>query len=526
MMVKKFVCVLAIVCLAFALVACGGGSVKVDMDTTGSSATSNGGALVETGDYVYFINGVESYSTAYKTGDVVKGALARVKKSDVAENSSEKSEVVVSKLLVSGDKTAGIYIYGDYVYYAVPSEEKDSKGSVKSDKLNFFRTKLDGTSTSSKISNVDFASDASFRFVKSGDKVYLVVYSSSLYVFDTESCKQVYSYEKTIDEVLFDDNGADGVYFTIKPVNTNLYDEDSSEARQVSYQDVHKVVFGNEVKDEVVLSGAGKYIVTGDKDIGKELSGDGEGFTGVTIDLIKHKDGVLYFSYTSLDTTVGGTFYVALDDDKISADSKETWTNAKEAIINYGDKNASAIFGTSAYYLAKDGIIFVDSTYGILKYDYTAREDSDTDFGVKTLYYSETAKTATIVGVNGDYLYFTESNNVYRVNMKEENAEQVRLNKISVDTSWYAPELFTVGENDYVAVVYTDSNYKSYIYLINATETEKAYKEATDEDKETFYDYEATYETVSAVAKTMLGKMSESDAESFGTYLEGLKEDK
>ena len=523
MMAKKFLCVLAVLCLAFALASCGGGNVKVDMDTTGSAVASNGGALVETGDYVYFINGVESYSTAYKTGEVVKGALARVKKSDVADPEG-KSEIVVSKLLVSGDKTAGVYIYGDYVYYAVPSEEKDSKGSVKNDKLNFFRTKLDGTSTSSKIANVDFANDATFRYLKSGDKVYLAVYSESLYVYDAESCKQVYSYEKTIDEVLFDDNGtSDSVYFTVKPVNTNLYDEDSSEARQVSYQDVHKVVFGNEVKDEIVLSGAGKYIVTADKDIGKELSGDGEGFTGVTIDLLKHKDGVLYFSYTSLDTTVGGTFYVALDDDKIASDSKETWANAKNAIINYGNKNASSIFGSSSYILSKDCIIFVDSTYGILKYDFNARNDENTDFGVKTLYYSETAKTANILSVNGDYLYFTESNNVYRVNIKEENAKEVRLNKISIDTSWYAPEAFTVGGNDYVAVVYSDSNYRSYVYLINATETEKDYNAASDEDKETFYEFEATSETVKAVAKTMLGQMSESDASAFETYLESFE---
>ena len=309
----------------------------------------------------------------------------------------------------------------------------------------------------------------------------------------------------------------------IKPVNENLYDKDSSEAQAVNYHEVRRVVFGNEVKDEVVLSGAGKFIVTSDVATGKELSGEGEGFTGVTVDLLRHKDGILYFSYTSLDTTVGGTFYVALDDAKITSDSKTTWQNAKEAIINYGDKNASAIFSDDAYIASKNNVLFVNSTYGILQYDYTTRDDEDSDFGVKTLYYSEKAKTADIIALKGDYLYFTEGSDIYRVNVKEENAEEVRLNKISIDTSWYAPEVITVDGNDFVAVIYSDSQYESYIYLINANEVEKAYNDSSDEEKEEFYEFEATYDNATAVLKTLLGKMSEDDKTSFEEYLETLE---
>ena len=44
---------------------------------------SNGGFVVEKGNYVYFINGVEAYSSDNTYGTPVKGALMRIAKSDL-----------------------------------------------------------------------------------------------------------------------------------------------------------------------------------------------------------------------------------------------------------------------------------------------------------------------------------------------------------------------------------------------------------------------------------------------------------
>ena len=114
--------------MALGFTACSGNTLA-----TGDKGTDmKGGFVASTNDYVYFINGVESYTTTYKTGKVTKGALMRVKKDKLAAEDAAY-ETVVSKLIVSDDKTAGFYINGEYVYYAVPSTENNKKGETKND---------------------------------------------------------------------------------------------------------------------------------------------------------------------------------------------------------------------------------------------------------------------------------------------------------------------------------------------------------------------------------------------------------
>ena len=519
---KKIICLLAVVCLAVGLTACGG-ETKVEMDNSKVVESTNGGFSVETGNYVYFINGVESYSTTYKTGEVTKGALMRVKKSDLAKLGTDdfgesKAETVVSKLIVSGDKTAGFYIYGDYVYYAVPSTEKDTKGNVKSDKLNFFRTKLDGTGTSAKIASEDFSSDASFRFAAKGDKVYLAVYSTSLYVYDAEARKKVYSYEKTIDSLLFDDDNAAELYFTVKPVNENLYDADGDDAKQVSYQEIMRYSFGDD-KATVALSGAGKYLVGKDNQMSSDSGA--ETLTGATMSLLKSKGGKLYFSYTSLDSTVSATYYCSLES------GKSGWENA--TLLNGGDKNASSIFGANSYYYKDNAILYIDSTYGLMKYDYTknilvsdASEDDvkNTDFGVSVLYYSSDITSDTILGVYGDNLYVYDSSNYfYRIDLTAllngEEAEAKRINKLAMDTSWYKPEVIESGDKEYLAGVYTDTVYGSYVYAVDIAANEKAYADylaSLGDGTDEFYTSELTSAELKLIVEhTLLGKMTDGD---------------
>ena len=47
------------------------------------TVNSNGGFVVEKGEYVYFVNGVQTYTADNTYGTPVKGALMRIKKTDV-----------------------------------------------------------------------------------------------------------------------------------------------------------------------------------------------------------------------------------------------------------------------------------------------------------------------------------------------------------------------------------------------------------------------------------------------------------
>ena len=186
-------------------------------------------------------------------------------------------------MLVSDDKNAGFYIYGDSVYYAVPSLEKDKKGNAKSDQLNFFSTKLDASKTSSKIANKDFAHGATFRYIQSGENVYLAVYSTNLYVYDAKTCKQVFTTEDmkgSVSEAVFDeDNASEYIYFTFKPVAASNLDE--STTTEENYQDVYRVKVGDKEATKV-FEGVGKAVA------GSEQSPDE--LIGLTADLLRHND--------------------------------------------------------------------------------------------------------------------------------------------------------------------------------------------------------------------------------------------
>lgn len=164
---KKIFSIVAATTLAVAtLVACSGKqSYKGDALTAGydseAKVSSQGGFVVEKGDYAYFINGVEEYTAGNKYGDVKKGALMRIK-----TDMSGEAETVVPSLFAAQNFEAGIYIYGDYVYYATPTTDKNLKGQVENSYIDFKRAKLDGSEAPMKGYFFRLATNtANYRFV-------------------------------------------------------------------------------------------------------------------------------------------------------------------------------------------------------------------------------------------------------------------------------------------------------------------------------------------------------------------------
>lgn len=155
---------------AISLAACGASFTPADGIPSGE-VSSNGGFVVEKGDYVYFINGVESSSSDNTYGSVVKGALMRAKKSDV-ESGKNGAEMIVPSLMVASDYTAGIFIYGERVYFATPSTTRDLSGNALNSYLDFKSAKLDGSDVVTYFNLED--SSTYYRFVEDGNSVYLV----------------------------------------------------------------------------------------------------------------------------------------------------------------------------------------------------------------------------------------------------------------------------------------------------------------------------------------------------------------
>ena len=116
----------------------------------------------------------------------------RISKTDLAAEKYDQAKIVVPSLFTAQDFNAGLYIYGDYVYYATPTTDKAVEdGTVQNDWIDFKRAKLDGTDTMSgyyfRLSN----NAANYRFVQGEDKTVYCMYveSGALKSFNTTTKK-------------------------------------------------------------------------------------------------------------------------------------------------------------------------------------------------------------------------------------------------------------------------------------------------------------------------------------------------
>ncbi len=174
---------------ACSLAACGGSDFVPPDTVPEGEVVSNGGFAVQKGDYIYFINGAEAYTADNTYGTPVRGALMRVKKGDV-EAKKNTAETVIPSLMVAGDYGAGIYIYGDRVYYATPNNVNDTEGELQSEYLDFKSAKLDGTDIRDYFRLAD--NTTTYRIVEAGEgdakSVYIVyIESGSIYSYNVNS---------------------------------------------------------------------------------------------------------------------------------------------------------------------------------------------------------------------------------------------------------------------------------------------------------------------------------------------------
>ncbi len=127
---------------------------------------TNGGFVVEKGGFVYFINGVESTTANNGYGAPVKGSLMRISKADLADKKYDQAKIVVPSLFTAQDFKAGLYIYGDYVYYATPTTDKNISGETGNSLVDFKRAKLDGTEAPMGGYYLRKAASTVYRFVQ------------------------------------------------------------------------------------------------------------------------------------------------------------------------------------------------------------------------------------------------------------------------------------------------------------------------------------------------------------------------
>lgn len=416
-----------------------------------------GGFVGQKGDYVYFINGT-AISTADNTmGTPVKGTLMAAKKDDLS-----KTHVVVPKLFAATDYKAGLYIYGDYVYYASPSTDKTSSGTVAYTELAFLKTKLDGTGTETFFTLNTLA--AEYRILEVEGKVYIVYYDSTdsaLKCFNTSN-KETFvvakndatvkgENAKSLDAYKFaeDLTGGVAVYYTATVYAEDYYENKAATEGYARAEQDYNLVCSYTPGDVVAEKDnvAGKVVLNAEKTVYELTVVDGDKI-----------------------------FYTATKDNETTTHELKTKTEIK---------NSEAVADTNVIVEEEDGLwsYALDSSTKAITKAPLCNDADKINLETEGIIVAEGA--SSLIAKSGEYLYYyNDANVLMRVKVDgmtgDEKLEQVSKDTVSV--TWFAPEFITIGENDYVFYCDNSSTGASYVHYVKANGEVKA--EDTDDDGE------------------------------------------
>ena len=564
--IKKIITgVLAVTCLtsAVAFSACGDDNYTATPltgyeETKNAPVESNGGFAVKKGSWIYFINGTQYYTASNEYGDAVRGSLMRISETNFNAGNYTQAEIVVPQLFVAQDYDAGIFIYGDYVYYATPTTDKDMEtGEAERTKIDFKRAKLDGSET---MKGYYFRLDnntSNYRYVEENGVVYclyeedttlksyntvtgvtsvLVKGASSSFYYDTDVTDGKVYYTMAVTKGTDTDNPVTMDYnqlycvsasatatvdsekasYTTSNGDTYNFDEyfmqkKNEEAKEKAEENDEEVELPYDFEDystypyvnlgELVLDGCGQF----------DGATTSPSLGGYTYTLTTYQNGGVYFTREELPNTgsdqeTGDTYYIS-DTAKDAEGYNAVTANANLKEVDGDGATASAIF------TEKEGVItyYYNVTGSIYKHVVGGKTTMLTNANTAL-------NKATLWKVEGNYLYFysenSNGNNIGRINVTGEEsayqeamlgeqeeyttADEFRPQVITFvdwNMSWYKPEIF--GDILLYSNVQSFGD-KSYNYIY-ATKLD-----SVKEVKERIADYNAVYEEINKAKGTAL----------------------
>ena len=156
---------------SFMFVGCSKSTKFSENPAANDLVVGNGSLAVTKGQYLYFVNGYTSYQNVANTnkeGKITYAGLYRIKLdengnpekveakldnngNEIFDGSRSLQNVDILASKVVGFEYMGIYIFGDYIYYASPNNEVDSNLEATTKYIDFFRRKLDRSGSAEKI---------------------------------------------------------------------------------------------------------------------------------------------------------------------------------------------------------------------------------------------------------------------------------------------------------------------------------------------------------------------------------------
>lgn len=488
-------------------------NTPLDGDFSTGSVVSNGGFAVEKGNYLYFINGVEANTAANDMGTPVKGAVYRIKKSDLENRNYSSVQKVVKQIAYTTDYEAGIFIYGDYIYYGTPSTARNSEGVVQNTLLDMKSTKLDGTDTRT-ITQFPLTS-YEYRFVEAGEgndkSVYLMYVATDEKLYEEETgVTNLHSYNiangtdtllaYNVESVIFDeeDKTNSSVYYTMKVHNystasdfayNQIYTVDASATEDQFKDKLSSEVLGgwDDENDRyincgtLVMDGVGQKDVNGSSKTPFNYAPDNDKVNELsyTYTLTKYlNDTLLYTRKTSNNSGA----YLFAHKDGTDLDPIDANLSADERILSDGSKA-----GDYKYIFNDDGTVYAaiiaESAGGISinKADGSGKLQPADKLGIGESYFKivkEGAATLISVDTENKWLYYSVTGGngltVNRIDYSgsvadyeplpagETDKTAVKILDLDADSTWFKPEFI----DGYFLFASQTTNMTAYNYVM------------------------------------------------------------
>lgn len=449
------------VCLG--LVGCGEGTGSWEGTSLKNwgEAKTQGGAVVETDNYLYFINGQASYTNENDFGKPVKGSLMVIKTSDFAEGNYDKAEIAVPKIFGATDYKAGLYVYGDYVYYGTPNVNKDASGNAASSEMTFFKTKLDGTEHKELFTVGSLSQE--YRIVSSSQGVEILYYDSEQtavlsYNVDTKKTNTIAKTDIKADEsmtgykFLTVAEGQPVVIFTNEVYSEKYYEEKAEEAgytRSTSHGKVYTYSAGDSKPEEVI-------------------NGESSTSHGLSYSLNYVTGNYVFYTESDHETEkVYGTLISDLENVEARKEINDT----------------SLLVNTTLIKSIEEVYVADTSTGKVTKTTLTGDQSTIKE----TVLITETI--SSMIDVRDGYLYFfNEGKKLVRQELSNEDANLEVISADVASSTWYAPSFIEVGGDTYLFYLDTSTLGASYVKAINLTDSVLT-EEDTDNDgkNDSFY---------------------------------------
>lgn len=388
--------------------------------------TSNGNVAVQQGNYLYYVNGHADVATIKVPKDnyfgkaTVKG---NIMKSKIGEDGAlSETAVVVPKFYTSKSKMAGLYIYGEWLYYTSPSTKTNNLGTVETSTLELMRTKTDGTKTQT------------VAFIK--DSVDYVLTKDCLVYFDANKLTKVsFNDSKILDtvEVAKDiaaatfTKGSDKIFFT-----KNIEDIDKY------YNELYVSVAGSE---PVKVVGGDTFATTvGAPTFEEQMT--------IAVLMYDQKENALYFTlkpkggmHAEKTCTYGYKF-------------GDTFAFDKANMIKYSNTALTSIYAIGA----DKGVLSIKDK-DLVIYNKIAETDIVDSKGTKTSL--SAAPTVLFIRTvdTTEYLYYIISDKMYRISYLQEKAVEQLISDDAVGVA-FPPSI--IGDNIY----FIGTTY-AYLYKMN-----------------------------------------------------------